>query len=226
MSNLNIYQKLIEVRKAVPYLQKDSEMKQGDRTQYKYNSSSQVIGAVRKKLDDLNLLLITKIIDKRVNMDTVEYEEIKNGQAKLKRTTTYFTELDLMMVWVNGDDATEQIEIPWYGQGIDTAGEKGVGKALTYAEKTFFTKEFNIPTDQMDPDVFQERIETTVTRANTLASNMIAQIKSEWQGAGGKINELNPWVQKNYQRRLVELSEEQGNEIIEKIRAKKGGKAS
>lgn len=223
---MNIYQKLIEVRKAVPYLQKDSEMKQGDRTQYKYNSSSQVIGAVRKKLDDLNLLLITKIIDKRVHMDTVEYEEVKNGQSKLKRTTTFFTELDLMMVWVNVDDATEQIEVPWYGQGIDTAGEKGVGKALTYAEKTFFTKEFNIPTDQMDPDVFQERIETTVTRANTLASNMIAQIKSEWQGAGGKINELNPWVQKNYQRRLVELSEEQGNEIIEKIRSKKGGKAS
>lgn len=221
---MNIYQKLIEVRKEVPYLQKDSQMTQGN--QYKYNSSSQVIGAVRKKLDELNILLITKIIDKRVTMDTIEFEETKNGQTKPKRTTTYFTELDLIMVWINGEDPSEVIEIPWYGQGIDTAGEKGVGKALTYAEKTFILKEFNIATDQMDPDIFQERVETTTARAAMLSSNLIAQIKSEWQGCGGKINALNPWVQQQYQCRLVDLSEVQANEILEKIRNKKGGKAS
>lgn len=221
---MNIYQKLVEVRKEVPYLQKDAQMTQANG--YKYNSSSQVIGAVRKRLDELNLLLVTRIIDKRVTMDTIEFEEVKNGQSKPKRTTTYFTELDLMMEWVNGDDPTEKITVPWYGQGIDTAGEKGVGKALTYAEKTFFLKQFNIATDQMDVDAFQERVEQTAIRTNALASNMIAQIKSEWQGGGGKMNALNPWVQQNYQCRLVELTEEQGNEIIEKIRSKKGGKAS
>jgi hypothetical protein len=214
---MNIYQKLVDVRKAVPYLQKDSQMTQGQ--SYKYNSSSQVIGAVRKKLDEHNVLLITKIIDKRVHMDTIEYTDEKNNRPK--HTTTFFTELDLMMVWINCDDPTETIEVPWYGQGIDTAGEKGVGKALTYAEKTFFLKEFNIPTDQMDADFFQEKVETTSARANMLASNLIAQIKSEWQGGGGKINALNPWVQQHYQCRLVELSEEQGNEIIAKIRSKK-----
>lgn len=221
---MNIYQKLIEVRKEVPYLQKDSQMTQGQ--QYKYNSSSQVIGAVRKKLDELNILLITKIIDKRVHMDTIEFEESKNGSNKPKRTTTFFTELDLMMVWVNGEDPKEMIEIPWYGQGIDTAGEKGVGKALTYAEKTFFLKEFNIATDQMDVDAFQERTERMTAVLNNLSSNLIAQIKSEWMGAGYKANDLNAQVTKLYQCKLAELTEEQGKDFIEKIQAKKGGKAS
>jgi hypothetical protein len=220
---MNIYQKLVDVRKAVPYLQKDAMMTQGQ-SGYKYNSSSQVIGAVRKKLDELNLLLITKIIDKRVHMDTIEFIDEKTKRPK--RTTTFFTELDLMMVWVDCDDPSTTIEIPWYGQGIDTAGEKGVGKALTYAEKTFLLKEFNIATDQMDPDNFQERVENTTGRNAMLATNMIAQIKSEWQGAGGKINALNPWVEKNYGKRLIELTEDQATEIIGKIRAGKGGKAS
>lgn len=219
---MNIYQKLIEVRKEVPYLQKDSQMTQGQ--SYKYNSSSQVIGAVRKKLDELNILLITKIIDKRVHMDTVEYEEAKNGLTKPKRTTTYFTELDLMMVWVNGDDPAEQIEIPWYGQGIDTAGEKGVGKALTYAEKTFILKEFNIATDQMDVDAFQERVDKSAGKL--LPPNMIASLKTEWVIAGYPVNKLNQRVQELYNCNLTELTDEQAQELVGKIKEKKGGKAS
>lgn len=217
---MNIYQKLIETRKEVPYLQKDSQMTQGQ--SYKYNSSSQVIGAVRKKLDELNILLITKIIDKRVTMETIEYIDEKNNRPK--RTTTYFTELDLMMVWVNGDDPTEQIEIPWYGQGIDTAGEKGVGKALTYAEKTFLLKEFNIATDQMDVDAFQERIERSTVQ---ILSNTIAALKSEWLNAGYKANALTQRVKELYGCGLTDLSEDQAEELLKKIREKKpGGKAS
>lgn len=216
---MNLFQKLIEVRKDVPYLQKDSQMTQGQ--SYKYNSSSQVIGAVRTKLDEMKVLLITKIVDKRVHMDTIEFEEVKNGASKPKRTTTYFTELDLMMVWVNGDDPSEQLEIPWYGQGIDTAGEKGVGKALTYAEKTFILKQFNIATDHMDVDAFQDRMERTAVK---VTSNAIAQLKTEWIGAGYKINLLASRVKEQYGCGVSELSEEQADELIAKIREKKAGK--
>ncbi|OXM84002.1 ERF family protein [Paenibacillus rigui] len=214
---MNIYQKLIEVRKSVPYLQKDSQMTSGQ--SYKYNSSSQVIGAVRKEMDEKNLLLITKIMDKRVHMDTVEN---KDNTGKVKRTTTFFTELDLMMVWVNGDEPTETVEVPWYGQGIDTAGEKGVGKALTYAEKTFLLKEFNIATDQMDVDAFQDKMEKTVGR---ITSNAIAQLKSEWIGKGYKANALGARVKELYSCGVSDLSEDQANELLEKIRSHKGQSA-
>jgi len=63
----------------------------------------------------------------------------------------HLTELTVEFVWVNADNPEETIVCPWYGQGLDT-GEKGVGKALTYAEKYFLLKFFNIPTDEDDPD--------------------------------------------------------------------------
>lgn len=215
---MNIYQKLVEVRKLVPYLKKES---QGH--QYHYTGSSQVLAAVRLKMDELGLLLIPQIMSKEVTQETVEGVD---GKGNPKKTTTYFTELTMNMTWVNAENPDEKINIPWYAQGIDTAGEKGVGKALTYAEKYFLLKQFNIATDKDDADSFQQKMETNAARAAMLSSNLIAQIKSEWQGAGGKINALNPWVQQNYQCRLVELTEEQATEIIEKIRSKKGGKAS
>lgn len=39
---------------------------------------------------------------------------------------------------------------------------EGIGKALTYAEKYFLLKQFNIPTDNDDPDSFQQRSDQSV----------------------------------------------------------------
>ncbi|GIN88666.1 single-stranded DNA-binding protein [Heyndrickxia sporothermodurans] len=149
---MNIYQKLVEVRKSVPYLQKEA---QG--AQYQYVGSSQVLAAVRAKMDELGLLLTVKVIGHNVKSETVEN---KDKYDKLKKTTTYFTELDLEFTWINAENPEETLTLPFYGQGVDIAGEKGVGKALTYAEKYFLLKQFNIATDKDDPDSFQEKSES------------------------------------------------------------------
>ena len=148
---MNIYQKLIEVRKSVPYLKKEAEG-----YQFKYTSSSQVLGNLKAAMDELGLLLIPTVTDKKVTIDT--YEKI-DGKGNAKRTVDYFTEINVTFTWINAENPEEKIECPWYGQGVDTAGEKGVGKALTYAEKYFMLKFFNIPTDKDDPDSFQNKID-------------------------------------------------------------------
>jgi hypothetical protein len=160
---MNIYEKLIEVRKTVPYLQKENSG-----NQYNYVSSSQVLANVRTKMDELGLLLIPKVTDSNVIADTVvNVDKDKSGNEKNKHTTTYFTELKMLFTWVNAEEPKETIECPWYGQGVDIAGEKGVGKAMTYAEKYFMLKFFNIATDKDDPDSFQEKHEEKPEKANS-----------------------------------------------------------
>lgn len=152
---MNIYEKLIEVRKSVPYLQKSA-----DGPQFKYVSSSQVLANVKAKMDELGLLLIPSITSHKVTESVVEYtDKDKYGNEKPKKTSTYFTELDMDMAWINAEKPEETVVSPWYGQGVDIAGEKGVGKALTYGEKYFMLKFFNIPTDKDDPDSFQRKID-------------------------------------------------------------------
>ncbi|MGE7924716.1 ERF family protein [Viridibacillus arvi] len=147
----NVYRKLLEARKNIsPYLQKGAESKQ-----YSYVSASQVIGAVRKELDNVGLVLMPRIVGHKVTDTSVE--NVDNYQ-KTKITTTYFTELDLEFVWCDPESG-EEVVVPFYSQGVDIAGEKGVGKALTYAEKNFLLKQFNIATDGDDPDNYQRRLE-------------------------------------------------------------------
>jgi hypothetical protein len=149
---LNIYQKLIEVRKVVPYIQKADIG-----AQYAYTGSSRVLAAVKDKMDELGLLLVPSVTGHNLLESAIEFRDA-NGNAT-KRTTTYFTELEMTMTWINAEKPDERIVSGWYGQGVDIAGEKGVGKALTYAEKYFILKFFNIPTDKDDPDSFQARTE-------------------------------------------------------------------
>lgn len=149
---MNIYQKLIEVRKVVPYLQKEATG-----AQYKYVGSSQVLGNVKSKMDEMQLLLVPRITGHKLLESAIEYKDT-NGNVT-KRTTTYFTEIDMTMTWINAEKPDETIECSWYGQGVDIAGEKGLGKALTYGEKYFMLKFFNIATDKDDPDSFQKKYE-------------------------------------------------------------------
>ncbi|MEG2938477.1 MAG: ERF family protein [Vagococcus sp.] len=142
---MNIYEKLLTVRKTVPYLKKEQTGQQ-----YKYVGSSDVLAAITDKLNELGLILITKVLSSNVLT-----RETTNAKGNV--TAVYFTELNLEFTWVNAENPEETIVIPFYAQGVDTAGEKGVGKALTYGEKYFLLKQFNIATDKDDPDAFQQK---------------------------------------------------------------------
>jgi hypothetical protein len=126
-------------------------------------------------MDELGLLLMVKVIGHNVQAETVEN---KDKYDKLKKTTTYFTELDLEFTWINAEKPEETLTMPFYAQGVDIAGEKGVGKALTYGEKYFLLKTFNIATDKDDPDSFQEKAES-YRKPEPITSKEIGELKTK-----------------------------------------------
>jgi hypothetical protein len=138
----NIHQKLIEVRKSVRYLKKDSKG-----FQFQYVSSSSALGSLREAMDSNQLLLIPRVVKSEIRDHTTR-----------KGDHEYFTTLEMEFTWVNAEKPSEMISCSWIGCGLDD-GEKGIGKAVTYAEKYFLLKFFNIATDKDDPDSFQKKHE-------------------------------------------------------------------
>lgn len=183
---MNIYQKLIEVRKEVPYIQKAD---QG--SQYSYTGSSRVLAAVTAKMNELGLLLVPAVIGHTL-IPSLPIEVKDSSGNVTKRTITYFTELEMTMTWINAEKPDEQIISPWYGQGVDIAGEKGVGKALTYAEKYFMLKFFNIPTDKDDPDAFQAKHDLEPPKEKPIPTSL----KEKYEQGKGSLDGLEAWVEK------------------------------
>ena len=139
---MNIYQKMVAIRQAVPYLQKAA-----NGPQYQYVSSSQTVSAVRDLLDEHSIFLKTEMLDQTLT-------EFKTAKGALQ----FMTVIKMRFTWINAENPEEQIVTLWEGQGVDN-GEKGIGKAATYAEKYFILKTFNIPTDKDDPDAYQAKVE-------------------------------------------------------------------
>lgn len=83
-------------------------------------------------------------------------------------------------------------------------------------------KQFNIATDQMDVDAFQQRMERTVGKIN---SNAIAQLKSAWIGAGYNINLLSTRIKELYNCGINDLSEIQVDDLLAKIKGKRSESA-
>ena len=108
-SKLNLYGKMLEIRKSVPYLQKSSTG-----PQFQYVSSSQVLAAVRSKMDELGILIIPSVTSTNLLQFTT-----KNGSPQ------FMTELWVDMTWVDSDSGEELI-IKAYGQGVDKNPKKAL----------------------------------------------------------------------------------------------------
>jgi hypothetical protein len=143
---LNIYQKLVEVRKTVSYLKKDVKG-----YQYTYTKESAVIGALRPALDDLGLFI------------EIEMLEPKHISDKIVQIGFEFT-------IINAENPNERIIKHIYLE--DLAGDpKKIGGLLTYAHRYFLLKFFEIATDDLDIDAYQEKTLSNNTTPKAMASD-------------------------------------------------------
>ena len=134
---MKLLEKLLNIQQGIDRLVKDG---QNLSDKYSYVSSEQVLETVRPLMNELKLLLVPE----------VSGAALHEGAAR-SGTTRYMTEIHLSFIWLDAESG-ERLSVPFYSQGVDLAGEKGVGKALTYAEKYFLMKFFHVPTSNDDPD--------------------------------------------------------------------------
>src|SRR5690606_11105984 len=135
--NLNLYQKLHKIQSEVLGLGKD-----GKSYGYQYVTGTKVIEHIKPIMNELGLLLKQEILD----FDNVRQDySTKNGEKSeiLTRVKMKFTWID-----INSGETDENL----FGANGQNDWEKGLGSALTYAERYFLLKYFHISTDEDDID--------------------------------------------------------------------------
>ena len=137
---MNLWQKLIEIRKAIDNFEKDI-----NGYGYSYVSGSQVLSKIRPKMDELGVLL--KIETNDTLWSTFDY---KNNKGEEK--TDFIVSGKVNYTWINADNPEEREECSFdiFGQQDDIS--KAYGSGLTYSERYFILKTLQAPTDSDDPD--------------------------------------------------------------------------
>lgn len=214
---LNLFQKIADVKANIDGFTKDAKS-----YNYSYVSGSQVLHRIRNKMIENNLLLIPKTTEEN-------YKQIQvtrfNQKAKREITVTEFVvEMKLTYVWINADKPEEQLEIPFYAVGQQDDVSKAHGTGLTYAERYFLMKFFNIPTDEDDADA-KEKQERYATSSNQLKELLRQEADSfieiaERSNAASKYQEQ---IEKLKNMNVNDLSKQQINVTRQQINKWLGG---
>jgi len=135
----NIYQKIIGIMSELHYIRKGDKTVNG---QYRFVSHDDVVAKVQKMLVKFRVTTVPNTV-----------ETIQDGNC---------TRVKLNVTFVNADNPKEMFTTQFPGYGIDgggtnrdgkpiPVGDKGPGKAISYAYKYALLKQFNLETGE-DPD--------------------------------------------------------------------------
>lgn len=138
----NLYKKILETRKLIKSVQKTK----GTGEKFKTVKSESVMGEIREAINQTGLLFIPSIISKQQSILPTWIDNYKKEHTEIQ--------VDLEMEYKIIDaDSGESFVAKWHAMGQDDREiAKAQGKALTYAEKYFFLKFFQISTNDDDPD--------------------------------------------------------------------------
>lgn len=164
---LNLYQKIADVKANIEGFTKDTKG-----YNYSYVSGSQVLHRIRNKMIEHNLLLVPKTSDE--NYKQIEVTRFNKKASREVTTSEFVVEMKLTYLWINADKPEEQLEVSFYSVGQQDDVSKAHGTALTYAERYFLMKFFNIPTDEDDADAKQKQ-----EKYNKESSQTVGVLKQE-----------------------------------------------
>lgn len=208
---LNLFQKIADVKAHIDGFTKDTKG-----YNYSYVSGSQVLHRIRNKMIEHNLLLVPKTSEE--NYKQVEVTRF-NKSAKREITVTEFVvEMKLTYVWINADKPEEKLEVPFYSVGQQDDVSKAHGTGLTYAERYFLMKFFNIPTDEDDADAKQKQ-----EKYNKVDSKTVGLLKQEVLNFVDLMKSLNKEVTQQQAEQTFgiqdysSMSQQQAVSIINKI---------
>ena len=138
MEKLNLYQKLHKIQCQVMGLGKDA---QGNN--FKYVSGTKVLDAIKPLMNQYGILLKMEVISIENQRNDYVTKSNPNKSEILSKVMMKFT-------WI--DVETGEKDENLFGANGQNDWDKGVGSAMTYAERYFLLKFFHIATDEDDID--------------------------------------------------------------------------
>lgn len=133
----NIHQRMLAIMKDVHYLQKEDKAAKG--LPYKFISHDKVTGSLHNPMIEHGVMSTTDVL-----------ECTQAGNRTLIKAKVSF---------INVNDPKDRIEVNSYGYGVDPQ-DKGIGKAVSYATKYAYLKNFMLKTGD-DPE--KDNINATIS---------------------------------------------------------------
>ena len=175
IEEMSIYQKLAGIRKMVEVIRKN---KSG--YNYKYVSEDEILAKVTAGMDKYHVLLYPGIVPQTMGVTPYSYTKVKGvkgGGSVEEKVNEVLINADMTFTWVNLDNHTDTLEVPWTLVGQQSDASQAVGSGLSYLNRYFLLKFFQIATPDDDPDNWRsKKQEAAQQEEKKLVDGMIEEI--------------------------------------------------
>ena len=173
MAELNIYQKLAKIRKQVEIMKKDTKA-----YGYYYTKEEDILAKITVFMEKYNLSLIPGIVPGTTVVSPYTYKKTKvtnKGDIYEENVNEVLVSSDTTWTWVNNDNPSEQITVPWAMVGQQADASQSFGSGLTYSSRYFLLKYFNVATSNDDPDHFRSKQKAAEAEEEKLITEAIIE---------------------------------------------------
>ena len=181
---MSVYKKMHQVQAATRSLAANTEGQTGG-AKYGYVSGAKLLGVIRPLMDKLGLILTQEVVE--IKNEPITYMT-RNGEK-----TEMFTTAHIRFTWVDTDDGSQVVN-DFFANGMN-AWDKGLGSALTYAERYYLMKTFHIATDEDDVDAMDKE---EAIRETTQPSQAVQARRAAAGRGSAKAQTYKPMSQEDY----------------------------
>ena len=147
METKSLDKKLQEIKKEVAIMQKNKEGHG-----YKYVDEESLLLIINDMMMERSLKLTPSVVPNTLQTDVINYKNSK-GQDK----TDVLAKADMKFIWKD-IETNETEEVTWCLLGQQADASQSLGSGLTYSNRYFLLKYFNVATTKDDPDKIRSEI--------------------------------------------------------------------
>lgn len=146
-NNKSLDEKLQVIKSEVDIMKKNK-----DGYGYSYVDEESILLKINSHMIKLGIKLTPQLVPGTLHTEVVKYVDKKKNDV-----TDILVTSEMEFIW---KDITtgETIKVPWGLVGQQSDGSQAFGSGLTYSNRYFLLKYFNISTSQDDPDEIRKRI--------------------------------------------------------------------
>lgn len=150
IKDMNLHEKLAGIRKIVEVVQKNK-----DGHNHKYAGEETILAKVIAGMDRYGVNLYSEIVPGTTTLTPYSYTKVKalkGGGTFEEIVNEFLVQCELLYTWVNVDNPEDTLSVHWSMIGQKSDASQAVGSGLTYCNRYFLLKFFQVATPKDDPD--------------------------------------------------------------------------
>nr|CRY97815.1 hypothetical protein [uncultured prokaryote] len=116
--------------------------------------------STRLWMDKYHLSLVPGIVGGTTKVEPYPYKKTKTtkgGEIYEENVNEVLVSADMTWTWVNNDNPEEKVVVGWTLVGQQSDASQAFGSGLTYSDRYFLLKYFNVATTDDDPDAHRSK---------------------------------------------------------------------